>query len=313
MSYLVGIDGGGTRTTVVLAAPDGTELHRLVGPAGLVDPRDPKASADLVATLVREAAQEADVLSPAHVLCAGLAGVEHEADRTVVRHTLDAAGLAEQVVVVSDGHIAVEGALGDGPGVLLMAGTGSIGYARDAAGEVVRCGGWGLILGDEGSAYHVGRAALTAALRGFDGRDEPTALLDALLDHTGSDTPRGLPSWARRVPKAEVAALTRIVDEAARAGDTVADRLFDEAAVALAELLPPLAQHVEPHAGPIPLVFFGGMFRIDGFEARVRATVDAVLPARFVVRPARWDAVTGALRVAQALTTRPLAARAIAE
>ncbi|MEL6443511.1 MAG: BadF/BadG/BcrA/BcrD ATPase family protein [Bacteroidota bacterium] len=303
MRYLVGIDGGGTRTTVVLATADGVELHRHVGPAGLVDPAAPTASARVVVDLVRDAVAKAGVSGPARALCAGLAGVEHEANRTVVRQALEAARLAEQVTVVSDGQAAVEGAMGEGPALLLLAGTGSIAYAKDRAGAVKRCGGWGMVLGDEGSAYGTARSALAAVLHAFDGRGPATSLLAALMSETGATTPRGLPAWAGRASKADVAALTRIVEAEALAGDAVALQLLHAAARALAEHLPPLVAWIAERAdnvSPLPLVCFGGMFRIKGFERLTREAVERMLPGITTSHGPAADAATGAVRLAQA-------------
>jgi hypothetical protein len=92
--------------------------------------------------------------------------------------------VAERVLVTTDGAIALEGALGGCPGILLIAGTGSVGYARGADGRVERCGGWGMIVGDEGSAWSLGRNGLAAALRAADGRGPHTPLLPQLLEHS---------------------------------------------------------------------------------------------------------------------------------
>ena len=156
----------------------GTELARVSGAAGLVDPRHPEHSAEVIAQLVRMASAQAGLSAPPAALCAGLAGVGNEAERVAVEQAL--AGTARVVrVVSSDGEIALHGAFGGGPGVLLIAGTGSVAYGRGPDGRMDRCGGWGMFVGDEGSGYALGRAALAAALRSVDGREAETRLLPA--------------------------------------------------------------------------------------------------------------------------------------
>src|SRR5690606_36524088 len=169
MAYYVGIDGGGTRTTLAVADAEGRELIRRTGPAGLVDPRRPAATAELLVGLIRETAAAAGQEGPATGLCAGLAGVGNVTERELVQGSLLRSGVAEQVLVVSDGETALHGALGGGPGILLIAGTGSVAYGRSEDGRVARCGGWGMIVGDEGAGYRVGQEGLRAALLSADG------------------------------------------------------------------------------------------------------------------------------------------------
>ncbi|MEM6782916.1 MAG: BadF/BadG/BcrA/BcrD ATPase family protein [Bacteroidota bacterium] len=310
MNYLIGIDGGGTRTTVVLADADGTPRYRHEGPASLVHPDAPEAGAAAVAGVVTDATVQVGWERPARALCAGLAGVGLEADRNAVKRALEADGLAEQVAVVTDGRVAVEGALGSQPGLLLIAGTGSIAYAKAADGTLQRCGGWGLRLGDEGSAYGTGRAALVAALHAADGRGPATSLLDTLLAATDSAMPRALPAWTARASKAEVASLARLVQTEASTGDPVAKHLLDAAALALAAHIPPLvawieARHVSARLNaPWPLAYLGGMFRLPGFTARVREAVQVRVGGAVECAEAQADAATGAVHLAAALARK---------
>ncbi|MEM8599591.1 MAG: BadF/BadG/BcrA/BcrD ATPase family protein [Bacteroidota bacterium] len=306
MSYFVGVDGGGTRTTVVLADDTGAELRRVTGPASLVDAAEPAASARVVARIVRGVVVDAGLALPVTALCVGLAGAGQVSPRAVVQEALEAAGLAQRVAVVTDGHLAVHGALGERPGLLLLAGTGSIAYAKAADATIHRCGGWGTVLGDEGSAYSIGRAALRAALRAVDGRGPVTTLLGALLAETSSDTPRDLPAWVGRVTKAEVATLARVLVDEARHGDVVAKRILEDGAYALACHLPPLLAWLREQRGgraspPIPLVFHGGMFRFPSYKTLVWSAVEDLVPGVVALQEAEADAATGAVRLAQSL------------
>ncbi|HET6229921.1 MAG TPA: BadF/BadG/BcrA/BcrD ATPase family protein [Longimicrobiaceae bacterium] len=299
-AYFAGVDGGGTRTTVALADDDGREIVRRSGSAGLVDPRRPTASAEVVAALVREAVDEAGLDGPAEVLCAGLAGVGNPAEREEVRAALEASGVARRVMIVTDGEAALEGALGGGAGVLLVAGTGSVAYGRAEDGRVERCGGWGLIIGDEGSAYQIGRAALAAAVRSDDGRGPATRLLPELMREMGVDDPRAIPPWVGRVEKADVAALATAVIAAADAGDAVALRVAEGQARELAQHALALAQRLVPWAGEIPVVFHGGVLGAPLYARLVtRALTESGLA--FSVRDPVADAVTGSLRYARGL------------
>ncbi|MBB4638252.1 BadF/BadG/BcrA/BcrD ATPase family protein [Longimicrobium terrae] len=299
---LVGVDGGGTRSTLVVADADGRELARAAGEAGLVDPRDPERSARIIADLARTALEQAGVRELPAAICAGLAGVGNEAERLAVHDALQASGVARRVRVVTDGEIALEGAFAGGPGILLIAGTGSVAYGRAADGRMERCGGWGMIVGDEGSGFALGRDGLKAALRSVDGREPPTVLLDGILRALGVDNPREVPPWAGRVAKSEIAALARVVLDAAEQGDGVARGVVQSAAVELSRHVTALADRLAPWPGEVPVVFHGGVLRSPLYQALL--TRELAIGARtFAVEPPRMDAVFGALRYAAALVS----------
>lgn len=298
MTVLAGLDGGGTKTTLALADEDGRELLRRVGPAGLVDPRHPESTAHMLASLVREGLAEAGVEEKPVSLCAGLAGVGNENERRQVEAALAASGVAERVRITTDGEIALEGALGGGAGILLIAGTGSVGYARGGDGRVVRCGGWGMIVGDEGSAWSLGRNGLAAALRAADGRGAETSLLPHFLELLKLAGPEAIPPWVGRVQKAAVAALAIHVIDAAEAGDAVAVRVMEREARELASHAVALARRLEPWEGPVPIVFHGGTLGAPFYAAAVTRALDAA-EYTFEVRPGVADAVAGALSYAR--------------
>lgn len=310
--YYAGVDGGGTRTTLGLATADGRELARRAGPAGLVDPRDPAAAARVVAGLLREAREEAGLTEPPASLCAGLAGVGNPAEREAVRAALVAEGVAGRVCVTTDGDVALEGALAGGPGILLIAGTGSVAYGRAEDGRVDRCGGWGMIVGDEGSGFAIGRAGLAAAVRAADGRGPRTSLLPRLLEALSLHDPRGIPPWAGRAEKAEVAALAAHVLRAADAGDDVAEGILRREAGELALHAVALAGRLEPWGGAVPVVFHGGVLNAPAFADLVTGAL-AMSAHAFEVRPAAEDAVAGALRCARRTAAAPASADVAAD
>lgn len=296
---LAGVDGGGTKTLVALADENGAELIRRSGPAGLVDPRHPTAAAEVVAGVVREAVREAGLSGAPVVLCAGLAGVGNRAEREAVREALLAAGVAGRVQVVTDGETALEGVLGGEPGILLIAGTGSVAYGRGPDGRVERCGGWGMVVGDEGSGFAIGRGGLVAALRAVDGRGGQTRLLPLFLELLGVEDVRGIPPWAGRAAKAEIAALAEHVVRAAEGGDAVARGIVEAEARGLAEHAVALRCHLDPWPGPVPVVFHGGVLGSALYSGMVERALAEADPVLRVVPPVA-DAVAGALRLARA-------------
>ena len=306
-TIFAGIDGGGTKTTLALADAAGRELARRVGPAGLVDPRDPAATAEMLAELVRSALAEAGLARTPAALVAGLAGVGNEQERRQVESALAASGVAARVSIVTDGAIALDGALGGGAGILMIAGTGSVAYGRGEDGRVERCGGWGMVVGDEGSAWSIGRGGLAAALRAADGRGPATSLLPRFLKLLKLEDERGIPPWAGRAEKADVAALAVHVVGAAEAGDAVALRLVEREARELAAHAVALAHRLEPWSGAVPVAFHGGVLGIDSYADVVRRALEGH-DHRFDVRPSVADAVAGALSYARRMVVQGAAA-----
>jgi glucosamine kinase len=304
-TIFAGVDGGGTRSTLLLADAAGTELARVSGAAGLVDPRHPERSAEVIAQLLRMASAQAGLSAPPAAICAGLAGVGNEAERVAVEQAL--AGTARVVRVVSDGEIALHGAFGGGPGVLLIAGTGSVAYGRGPDGRMDRCGGWGMFVGDEGSGYALGRAALAALLRSVDGREAETRLLPVILDLLKLDGPRGIPPWAGRAAKGDIASLARHVLEVAAAGDAVALRVVEHQAAELASHVMALAHRLGPWPGDVPVVFHGGVLRSGLYATLVDRNL-AQNAHRYQIQPAQADAVHGALAYARGLVAPGAAA-----
>jgi glucosamine kinase len=289
---VIGIDGGGTHARAVVVSADGRELARVTGSAGLVSPKDPVAAAASVERLVRDAAGAAGAALPVAALCCGLAGAGREPERDAVRFALAVAGLADVITVVGDAEAAMADAFGGDAGILLVAGTGSIAWARGADGALVRVGGWGMHLGDEGSGWAIGRAALVAVARAADGRSPATSLADAVLAHAQVHHAADLIAWAAGAGKGTVGALAPIVLAHADAGDAAATRIRDDA---LAELV--LLVHTAARRAGLasPAVALHGGLVAPGGPLRARV-VHALGGVRVLDRSV--DAALGAARIA---------------
>jgi N-acetylglucosamine kinase-like BadF-type ATPase len=296
----VGVDGGGTHTRAVVLDSAGTELARRSGPAGIVRPDQPSDAADAVAALCRGVLRDAGAVQ-AEGLCCGLAGAGRWQEREGVRVALHLAGVARVILVVGDAEAALADAFGDAPGVLVIAGTGSIAWARaerDAAGAgaVFRTGGWGQILGDEGSGYVIGLDALRRVTRAADGRDPPTFLTPALLAATECATAEDLIRFAASASKADIAALAPAVLQCAQDGDAAAAAVRAAAVEALAELAASAAGRarlVHPRIG-----FAGGLIEPGGpLREELRAAVRRRMPECSVLEEP-VDAARGAARLA---------------
>ncbi len=291
MRYWIGVDGGGSHVRAVVIDADGRPLGRARAGGAVATVLDVEGAARAVRSVVRAAATDAGTELPSTVLWAGLAGVADPEVREQVRSALASASLARHVVVGTDVEAAFHDAFGDGPGVLLVAGTGSIAWARSPDGGVRRVGGRGRLLGDEGSGYALGLGALRLVLRAFDGRDEGTALTPLVLEACGVPSPEGLVGWAETASKADIASLAPDVARAAEAGDPGARRIVDGA-------VDELVAHVRaitPEERPA-VVVWGGLLADGGpLAAPVREALEA--RGHPVVERA-LDAALGAARLA---------------
>ena len=297
--FYIGVDGGGTRSRALVGDGEGLELGAANGGPGLINPAAPRVAAVAVATVARAAARRARVKLPVRALWAGLAGAGNERARAAVEKELRGTPLARRVVVGSDVEAAHADAFGDEPGVLLVAGTGSVVRAVDPRGEVVTVGGWGALLGDEGGGYGIGLDGVRAVLRSADGREPETDLTDALLSATGTAGPRELADWAVGASKGDIAALSVMVAKVSRTGDVVAARVIHRALGAVRDHLEAVLGRTGGWVGRPPVAFVGGLIREGGVLREVVA--EAAGGVGYEVRREEVAPERGALRRAVGL------------
>jgi glucosamine kinase len=302
-AIVVGVDGGGTQTRVVVADENGRELAQADGPGSAVRPGSAEASAQVITAAVREALERAGIGDTMpRVLCAGVAGTGRESERHALWQALVSQDLASDVVVHTDAAIALDDAFGDGAGILLVAGTGSIAYGRSPAGRTARAGGWGPVIGDDGSATWLAHRALGAVTAASDGREPETALTGALLSATECEDVHDLVAWAAHAARADFAALAPVVVRVAEQGDLRANSLCTLAVEELALHVRALARELfvdERAACPVALA--GGLLAPRSFlrrklEHRLKAMVPGAQVRHADVVPVR-GAVRGALRL----------------
>jgi len=227
----------------------------------------------------------------------GAAGAGRAQEQRALEAALIARGVARHARAMSDGEIALAAAFGDGPGIFLNAGTGSVAFARDPEGRVRRSGGHGWQLGDEGGGYWLGRRALQAVGRAYDGRGEGSTLLSRLLAALGLADFDALVRWATLASPAQVAALAPQLLNAAREGEALAQPIVEEAARELVALVRALARHF-PEAEPLPVATGGGLLQpTSPLLAAFRAALTADLPRALLAR-GPVDAPLGALKLA---------------
>jgi len=270
VTFVIGVDGGGTRTRAVIVDSDGHELGRAESAGAVATADDPGSAVAAVRSAVMRAATEARVTLPAAAMWAGLAGAGSVAAELAVSEELDDGSLAERVRVGTDVEAAFHDAFRDGPGVLLIAGTGSIAWARAPDGEVHRIGGWGRHLGDEGSGYKLGSDALRRVTWAEDGRAPATAMRAVLLDSCGVREVEHLIAWIETASKGEVAALAPIIVRSADEGDPAALEVVSDAVASLRGHVRAAVAATGPWRETASLVLWGGLVAEGGaLRARV--------------------------------------------
>jgi N-acetylglucosamine kinase-like BadF-type ATPase len=254
---ILGIDGGGSKTRALVSDRAGTILG--TGTAGTSNYQSvgfvaaTAALREAVAAALRQA--HLDRQTPIAAACFGLAGVGRPPDHDLFRHWLDDYRIAQQQIIVNDAELVLAAGTPAGWGVALICGTGSICFGKAPNGMTARAGGWGYLLGDEGSGYAIALHALRLATQTADGRAAADGILSAVLQHWHLDEPSQLVSYIYRpeVSRTEIAMLARRVIDLAGAGDQDALGIVDAAAKELARLVAVVVQRLSLVESPLAL------------------------------------------------------------
>lgn len=303
VAYYLGIDGGGSKTTCVVGDEDSVLGSALAGPSNITRVGEARARESLHESM-RQACAAANIdPRQVHRACVGAAGVASEEIATAVRK-ITAEVIAAEIEVVGDMQIALQAALGAGPGVVVIAGTGSIAYGRDVRGKTARAGGWGFAISDEGSAHWIGRMAVAALLRSVDqaADDQVAQLTSVLLREIKSVwTLESFEQLARTAnTNPDFSALLPAVLAAADAGDEVGRQVLIRASKELAELAGLVVKRLfaEDEAA-IPLAMVGGVFRYARSVAEIFSDTLRKLDSRVRINPNIVEPVEGALQMAR--------------
>jgi glucosamine kinase len=293
--YFAGIDGGQSATTAVIADEHGRIVAR--GTAGPAD----EVAQSAQSTRLRDALRDSlnDAIGRAGLprdlrfeqIVAGVSGYEGRVYGLPPQLPTDALKL------VHDAENAHAGALGGAPGAVVIAGTGSVGFARDERGSTAMVGGWGYLFGDEGSAFWIARTVLAEVMRNFDAGD-PGELGKLARKHFAQDSLRAFARafYANEISRAEIATFASIVTQAAERGNAVAARYVSDGAAALVNLaMRALARLSMPSNSKI--AFTGGMMSSSAVREQVAQLRRRLLPSAQLVQP-EYDGAVGALILA---------------
>ncbi len=302
MTFVIGVDGGGTGSRAMILDEEGRELGTATGPPAVMDLSNPGRAAEAVQATVQEAASRAGVSLPGAALWAGVAGSGRPGAREAVEIALRSFRLARLVTVGMDVEGAHRDAFPSGPGVLLLLGSGSAVWGRDPEGREVRVGGWGVLLGDEGSGYWLGLQGLRAVAAATDGRGPATLLKPMLLERLHLPDAPALIPWMAGAQKGEVAALAPKVFEAASRGDPAATSVVERALAEIRRHLEVVGRIWEAWGGPFPVGLVGG---IAEDPAALRPYLEALVPQMGgELRPGKVHPTRGAALLALELLHR---------
>src|SRR5688500_10895303 len=257
MMHVLGIDAGGTKTVCVLADERGRVLAEVRGGGANLQAAGELAVEKVLHQVMDDAIGDRDV-RPAAV-CLGIAGVDREDDAGAVRGIMRRIGFKTRTLVVNDALIALVAGAGDRPGVVVVSGTGSIAYGRDARGRAARSGGWGYLLGDEGGGFWIGRTALISVVRQFDGRGPRTMLTEMVLAEMHLASPPQLihAIYVRELHRYAIASIAPIVQRAAERGDAVATDIIERAAAELTAAAASVIVRLDMRGDSFPTVLAG--------------------------------------------------------
>jgi N-acetylglucosamine kinase len=276
MRLFLGVDGGQSGTTALI----GDETGRILG-QGSAGPCNHAAAGEGRAKLERavrhslaDACREAGLNADAVQFAAACFGMSGGPDDK--REILASILRAETLVVTTDAVTGLAGATESGQGIVTIAGTGSIAFGRNSAGQSARAGGWGYVFGDEGGAFDIARQAVRAALRVDEGWGAPTLLRDALVEATESGSANQMlhRMYSDEWPRSRAARLAPIVDRAAAAGDAVALQILNSAAIQLAMLAGSVRGQLWQPGERVDVAYIGGVFASSFVREQFRLLVE---------------------------------------
>jgi N-acetylglucosamine kinase-like BadF-type ATPase len=301
--YVLGIDAGGTKTVCYLADADGQIVGEGRGGGANLQAHGELEVEKVLHGVIEAAIGDRAILPVA--VCLGVAGVDREEDDRIVRGIMRRLGYRVHALIVNDALVALVAGAGDDPGVVLIAGTGSIAYGVNEDGYAARAGGWGYVLGDEGSGYWIGRAALMAVVREADGRGPKTRLTPLVLEHFQLSRVDGLVRevYDRGLRRQSVAALGSVVDRARAEGDVVASDILNAAGQELTRAAGSVIERLQMRGQLFRTILAGGMFKVipwlaDDVIRRLAEVAPRTVVSRLEVEPA-LGAVHLALREAR--------------
>ena len=297
--YIIGIDGGGTRTVGILTTETGEHLAQVEsGPSNYHVVGETETQA-VLESVIGELHEKARVPSTDAIrFCLGMAGLGRTEDKKIIGKICDRLGISENRILTHDAHIALVGGTAKQHGVIVISGTGAIVYGINADGKEARSSGWGYLLGDEGSGYDIAIKGLRAIVRAADGRGSTTDLTNRILNALELNAADALIRWAHAASRDTIAELSKAVFDAARSSDTVAEQIVDDATDELVSAASSVIKQLA-FDGTFDIVLSGGnLVHQPMFAEKLRRQFAQLAPNASVHLPIH-DPAYGAVLLAQ--------------
>lgn len=302
MKYLIGIDGGGTKTDCAIADLSGKIIYQTVGrPSNFLIIGVKETVANLFASIEECLFELKGDFSDVKQIVVGVAGAGRKDDAELLEMSFkdyaDNEGIHfKGVKVVSDAQVALEGAFPDSAGCILIAGTGSILFGKDKEGNIHRVGGFGRLIGDEGSGYCIGRKALNAVSKEIDGRGKKTTITELVNDKIDFGVSDTLVNKVYK-DKLDIASIAKIVIEAAEKGDKTANKILSDEADELVLHLKSILNKIP--AKKLNVSFSGSLIDNKNFYSDLLTKrIKENLPQIKITKPA-FSPVSGAILIAK--------------
>ena len=299
--FVIGMDGGGTKTKVCIMDLEGREVDVIFGGGMNINGLGREGVLRNMAEIFAELKNRCGDWSLLKAVCIGAAGISNPELREALQLSVKLAGIEVDPVIFGDQHAALYGAHCQGKGIILIAGTGSICFGLDGKGGEARTGGWGYLIDDEGSGYALGRDVLAAIAQAEDGRIPPTCMRAPVFEQLGIENINGMIKfiYADTTGKKEIAALAIHIMKAYEAGEEVALASLENAAAKLAEMVVPVVRKLHLEDGEI--AFCGSVItKNEVVIDKLKHKLSQLFPNLTCIQPKQDAAFGAALRALEA-------------
>ncbi|WP_027340764.1 N-acetylglucosamine kinase [Halonatronum saccharophilum] len=298
MGYIIGIDAGGSKTLGYLGDDKGNLLALALAGSGNYQSAGLKEVERNFQKIIRDLCKSTEIsYEDISIVSIGAAGVDREKDKLIVEEIFSKLGIKAKLLINNDAKTGLVGAHGEEKGIIIISGTGSIAYGIDSHKNFFRVGGWGHLIGDEGSGYYFGRRILEGVMKSYDGREETTTLTDKVMKKLDISSAEGIIDfiYSPDTGKNDVAKLAPLVFEEVKGGDKASQQIVQTGVEELAKIADQIIYKLSPEAKMVNISFLGGLLtNIPLLKDQLR---DRIISKHKNIRinPPLFDAGIGAL------------------
>lgn len=303
MKYYLGIDGGGTNTHCYLANEEGKIVGASKTGSSTYHAIGLKKSAEEISKAINLSLLDSKLnIKNIEIACLGLSGIDSKNDFNTINKMLNKMNIAKKIILKNDSYIALIGGTGgNDQGIVLISGTGAIGFGINYKKNEKRVGGWGHILGDEGSGYSIAISGLRAAMRSYDGRIEGTQLLYMFKEKLNLKNIEELLDliYVKKMSRNKIASLANVVFEAAKNNDKIANKIIVRAAKELSLIVKTIINELDFSEKKLDILLVGGVFKNNNkiFFDTLKKNIKKAAPKARIIRP-KFSPTVGALFLA---------------